>query len=75
MPETTGRRGKRMRKKRSKVDVRKVFRDFGIEPVDQRQSGFPTPLIAWPNAGAPVIYRTTLSNGTGKVARFDAELE
>ena len=75
MPETTDKRGQRMRKKRSKVDVRKVFHDFGLEPMDQRQSGFPMPLIPWPNAGAPVIYRTTLSNGTGKVTRFDAELE
>lgn len=75
MPEMTGNRRKRKRKKASKVDVRKVFHDLGIEPIDQRQGGFQTPLVPWPNADRPVTYRTTLSNGTGKVARFDAELE
>jgi hypothetical protein len=64
-----------MRKKTSKVDVQKVFRDLGIEPSERRDDLFPPPLSQWPNAGGQVSYRTTLSNGTGKAGRFDAELE
>ena len=64
-----------MRKKGSKGRVRKVFQDLGIEPVDARRGAVPMPLIPWPNAGDSAVYRTTLSNGTGKAIRFDAELE
>lgn len=64
-----------MRKKPSNADVRKVFKDLGIDPADPRTGDFPMPMSPWPSSAAPVVYRTTLSNGTGKVARFDAELE
>jgi hypothetical protein len=75
MRDTAKSRGTRMRKKTSKGNVRKVFQDLGIEPIDGRRDALLVPLTPWPNTGSPLVYRTTLSNGTGKVMRFDAELE
>ena len=54
--------------------VRKVFRELGIEPVDKRREGFPIPLSPWPNTEGVRVYRTILSNGTGKAPRIDVEL-
>jgi hypothetical protein len=64
-----------MRKKPSKEHVRKVFQDLGIDPVDPRRGTLPVLPFPWSNVASPLVYRTTLSNGTGKGMRFDAELE
>ena len=55
--------------------VRKVFRDLGIEPVDKRRESYPIPPNLWPEAEGVRVYRTILSNGTGKAPCFYADSE
>lgn len=74
MKRSKSKSGTIARKKSGAFNVKKVFQDLGITPIDQ--SPWPTPASPsiWPDSNQ-VIYKTTLSNGTGKAVRFNAELE
>jgi hypothetical protein len=58
----------------SGIDVDKVFQDLGISPIEQS----PWPVSPIPNQwldDKSIVYKVTSSNGTGRVVRFNAELE
>jgi hypothetical protein len=74
MKRSAVKRGVSVRKKSSGIDVKKVFHDLGITPIEQTPWPIPASPSVWPE-NPQVIYKTTLSNGTGKAVYFHAELE